>query len=129
MENASLYRYFSDRLRARARQLRSEIRDTLLRTDAEQYGRIAGEVSDAHEDAVADLLVDVNLAEITRDVEELRDVEAALQRIATGTFGICINCNEPIARERLEAYPTAKRCLKCQRAYERSKGIPPPPTL
>jgi RNA polymerase-binding transcription factor DksA len=118
-----------DRLRARWRELRAEIRDTLLRADAEQYARLAGEVRDAEDEAVADLLVDVNLAEITRDVDELRDIEAALLRIAAGSYGICINCAEPIARERLDAYPTAKRCWNCQRLHERSKGSAAPPSL
>lgn len=117
---------FKERLRARARTLRSEIHDTLMRADAEQYARIAGEVRDAEEASVADLLVDVNLAEITRDVEELRDVECALKRIATGTFGVCVNCAEPISYARLDAYPTAKRCLPCQRRYEQSRGVASP---
>jgi RNA polymerase-binding transcription factor DksA len=69
------------------------------------------------------------MAEITRDVGELRDVEAALRRIDTGTYGMCVNCREPIAHERLEAYPTAKRCLPCQRRYDQSRGVAPPPSL
>src|SRR5688572_8544757 len=44
---------FGDRLRATAQQLRSEIRATVLRADAEQYARIAGEVHDAEDDALA----------------------------------------------------------------------------
>ena len=120
---------FGDRLRAMAQELRSEIRATLLRADAEQYARIAGEVHDAEDDALADLLVDVGMAEITRDVEELRDVEAALRRIAAGTYGVCVNCAEPIAHERLEAFPAAKRCVRCQRLHERSRGVTPPPSL
>jgi len=120
---------FEARLRARSAELRSEIRDTLLRTDAEQYGRLAGEVHDVADQAVADLLVDVNLAEITRDVEELRDVEAALDRIHAGAFGNCLRCNEPIDLERLEAYPTAKRCLACQLEHERTRAAPAAATL
>jgi DnaK suppressor protein len=120
---------FGSRLRARAQQLRSEIRATLQRADAEQYARIAGEVHDAEDEALADLLVDVNMAEITRDVEELRDVEAALRRIAAGTYGVCLHCAEPIAQERLEAYPTAKRCLPCQSIHDRSRGVTVPPSL
>jgi len=120
---------FRERLRARSRTLRSEIHDTLMRADAEQYARIAGEVRDAEEAAVANLLVDVNLAEITRDVEELRDVEAALERLAVGTYGVCVSCGEPISRERLDAYPTAKRCLPCQRRHEQSRGSATPPSL
>lgn len=100
-----------------------------MRTDAEQFARIAGEVRDAEESSVANLLVDVNMAEITRDVEELRDIEGALMRIAAGTYGICVSCGEPISHERLGAYPTAKRCLPCQRRYERSRGSTAPPSL
>jgi DnaK suppressor protein len=120
---------FESNLRARSQQLRTEIRDTLLRADAEQYAHIAGEVHDAEEDALADLLVDVNLAEISRDVQEFRDIDAALQRIATRTYGVCIQCGELIDGARLNAYPTAKRCLPCQRLYDRSKGTALPPSL
>jgi RNA polymerase-binding protein DksA len=127
--SSTISAYFEDRLRARSRELRAEIHDTLLRADAEQFARIAGEVRDSEEAAVADLLVDVNMAEITRDVEELRDIESALMRIATRTYGVCANCAEPIARERLEAYPTAKRCLSCQRRYDQSRGTVSPPSL
>lgn len=109
--------------------MRSEIHDTLMRANTEQYARIAGEVRDAEEAAVADLLVDVNLAEITRDVEELRDVEAALKRIAVGTYGVCVSCGEPISHERLDAYPTAKRCFFCQRRYEQTRGSGATPSL
>jgi predicted phosphoribosyltransferase/RNA polymerase-binding transcription factor DksA len=120
---------FEGRLRARQAELRKEIRDTLLRTDSEQYGLLAGEVHDAAEQSVADLLVDVNLAEITRDVEDLRDVEAALERIHTGAYGACLRCNGPIDLERLEAYPTAKRCLPCQLEHEHARAETAPATL
>jgi DnaK suppressor protein len=127
--SSTITAYFEDRLRARSRELRAEIHHTLVRADAEQFARIAGEVRDSEEASVADLLVDVNMAEITRDVEELRDIEAALMRVATRTYGVCVSCAEPIARERLEAYPTAKRCLPCQRRYDQSRGTVSPPSL
>jgi len=117
------------RMKERARVLRAEIHDALLREDSRQFAQIAGQVHDSQEESVAHLLVDVSLAEITRDVEELRDIEGAFQRIAEGSYGVCIRCNEPIALERLEAYPTAKRCLECQRAYEHSRRGAPPPSL
>jgi DnaK suppressor protein len=116
---------FAPRLHARSEVLRARIHEALLHADAEQYARIAGEVRDAEEDAVADLLVDVNLADITREVQELRDIEAALQRVGAHSYGLCIVCRQRIARERLEAYPTAKRCLQCQVRYERDRAAPP----
>jgi len=48
---------------------------------------------------------------------ELRDslatVEAALQRLANGTYGLCESCGEPIAPARLEAMPASRFCITC----------------
>lgn len=112
------YSYFEHKLRDRWCQLRDETRETLLRSEQEGYADIAGRVGDVADQSLADLLVDVNLAEVTRDVEEIRAIERALRRIALGTYGMCVSCGQPIERERLEAYPTANRCATCQRAYE-----------
>ena len=68
--------------------------------------------------SAADLLVDLDLAEITRDVEELREVEAALLRIARGTWSYCVDCGEEIDPDRLAALPSAARCMRCQRRSE-----------
>jgi DnaK suppressor protein len=47
--------------------------------------------------------------------EQLRDVEAALRRLDAGTYGICGQCGQPIAPERLAARPTATTCIGCAR--------------
>ena len=47
--------------------------------------------------------------------ESLDDVNAALRRVAEGTYGLCERCGEPISEARLEAMPTARRCLECAR--------------
>jgi DnaK suppressor protein len=44
----------------------------------------------------------------------LRDVERALSKMETGTFGICERCGEPISTERLEALPWAELCIDCK---------------
>ena len=46
--------------------------------------------------------------------ETLEEIDAALKRLDDGTYGICVDCSGPIASERLEALPTAARCLQCQ---------------
>jgi RNA polymerase-binding protein DksA len=46
-------------------------------------------------------------------------IERALDRIEAGSYGLCINCGEPIAVERLEALPQAVDCLDCRRKAER----------
>lgn len=44
--------------------------------------------------------------------EHLCEVEAALERWAAGTYGVCAVCHHPIAAERLEARPTARTCIE-----------------
>ena len=104
----------------RTRQLREEIRQTLLRTDSERYVQVADDVRSLEEESFADLIVDVGLAEIDRDLEELRGLDAALLRIADGTYGECRVCTRPIELGRLQAAPHALRCIDCQTLYERT---------
>ena len=49
------------------------------------------------------------------DVEllQLRKVQAALERLDHGAYGICLRCQEPIERRRLAALPEADRCASC----------------
>lgn len=45
--------------------------------------------------------------------ERLNKVKAALQRIESGTYGICLKCRTEIETERLKADPTAETCIQC----------------
>jgi len=121
--------HFEHKLRGRSDALRAEIREALVRSDAERYSTLVGEVHDEEEAALADLLVDVSLAEITRHIQELRDIDASLRRITMGTYGTCVSCGESIGHDRLEAYPTAKRCVACQASRDHQPMAPPTPTL
>ena len=64
---------------------------------------------------------EVRHAEQLRDQQELQDVRAALQRIADGSYGECIDCGNGIALARLQAFASAKRCIACQTKYEAQK--------
>ncbi len=123
------YSHFEHKLRDRWCELRDETREAQSRSENEGYADIAGRVTDLEDQSLANLLVDVNLAEVTRDVEEIRAIERALRRIALGTYGSCVTCGQPIERERLEAYPIANRCAVCQRAYEHDHMATPTPRL
>ena len=45
--------------------------------------------------------------------EEMREVQLALRRVESGTYGSCCNCHEPIEPSRLEALPQTQRCASC----------------
>ena len=108
------------KLQARRAELKTLIREELLKADAEQYGELAGQVHDAEEASVADMLVDLNLATIEHHVAELRQVEEALARMRDGGYGVCIDCGGPVGLARLQANPVALRCIRCQEAWERT---------
>lgn len=50
----------------------------------------------------------------TLDITLLREVQAALRRIESRTYGICWECEEAISVKRLNAVPWAKYCVSCQ---------------
>lgn len=111
-------------LRHRFDELMQEVQQDLARSDADRDALAADGVHDLSDEALADLILTVDDAETHRDLEELRDVEAALLRMKQGNYGTCLKCHAPIAAERLTAYPTAKRCLPCQRMHEMTFSSP-----
>src|SRR6266850_1429622 len=68
-------------------------------------------------------------ADLTRDLEEFRALEAARQRLKDGGYGICIDCGTDIDFPRLKAFPAAPRCIQCQERYEKTYRGEPKPSL
>ena len=100
--------------------MREEIRRELIRSDKQHFIDLAGEVRDLENQSLADLLVDLDLADIDRHIQEIREIDASLIRIAGGSYGECIQCGGPIDKERLAALPTAQRCHRCQEFHEKT---------
>ena len=55
---------------------------------------------------------------LSRNAFLVRDLRSALGRIDDGSYGLCVDCEEPIAPRRLLAVPWAARCLACQESAE-----------
>lgn len=53
-------------------------------------------------------------AMLTELTESLQAIDAAMDRIQKGTYGLCESCGEVIDSARLEAFPTATMCISCQ---------------
>ena len=102
--------------------LLDEIHDSLVKSGDESFIELAGRVHDAGEESVAELLMAMNLKSSQRETEELANVEAALARIRNSRYGTCIDCGAVIHRDRLLAYPAAKRCIDCQTLHENRRG-------
>lgn len=54
------------------------------------------------------------------EIAELNAIEAALERLAQGLYGRCQDCGVEIPEARLQAYPTALRCVACQTLAEKA---------
>jgi RNA polymerase-binding transcription factor DksA len=75
------------------------------------------EVDTADENEVADKFEELeeNKMILNKLEPQLREVNAALERIEKGTYGICEVSGEPIERGRLEANPSARTSMKHMR--------------
>ena len=85
-------------------------------TDQEELGRL-----DYGDRATADAAKDDLLQEAGRDSEKLQQIEAALARIAAGTYGICEECGRDIPLSRLDAVPWSILCVRDQEASDRER--------
>jgi DnaK suppressor protein len=74
--------------------------------------------SDGQDGVDADHRDDLDLALLQMRGETLARIDAALRRLEAGSYGICGDCNQPIASERLRALPFAARCRPCEEARE-----------
>jgi DnaK suppressor protein len=112
--------------RARARLLRAREdflhrRGDLRAGEDELLGaREADHVDAAQAEGTAIPLDSLNESEQTL----VGEIDAALQRIDGGEYGICEECGEPIEERRLEAVPWARRCFADETAFEKEhRGV------
>jgi DnaK suppressor protein len=105
--------FFRDLLIAR----RAELMDEAGRTAQDM-----GDDAEGYPDPTdrGNLESDRNLLLRIRDRERklISKIDEALARIADGSFGLCEECDEPIAVERLKARPVTTLCIECKAAQE-----------
>jgi DnaK suppressor protein len=58
---------------------------------------------------------------LDRESNLLRNVRAALRRLADGAYGVCVHCEEEISPKRLNAVPWTPFCISCQEQADRNK--------
>ena len=97
------------KVQRRRSQLLAELREDAARARDQPYSEHAGIAPDTGDESVATLIADLEQADVTRDLDELRAMEAAWQR--------------------LKAFPAAARCVTCQERHEKTYGGAPKPSL
>lgn len=94
-----------------------------LEEDVEQARRELAEEAN-RDDRIAEIATLAQDQEMDLTMEEhlsllLKRVDAAIQAIAEGTYGVCVSCGRRIPKERLEVVPYADKCVDCQRRQEK----------
>jgi DnaK suppressor protein len=115
----------TDRFRDALRTERERVNAALENLRNENPGTIEDETGDETQDqhlgdtatAMHDREVDYTLTD--NEEQLLARIDAALERIEDGSYGVCTNCGKPIAEDRLEARPWADLCIDCARERER----------
>jgi DnaK suppressor protein len=115
------------RLRARAEEIaaaRAQLKPVSAELDPElaDYDQHPADDGTETHDQELDETRDMMLA------DEAENVELAMQRLADGDYGRCVECGKEIPRERLEAIPESVRCIEDQARYEatlRARWPPP----
>jgi RNA polymerase-binding transcription factor DksA len=91
-----------------------------LRSGASNVSSSSGQhIGDAGSEAeVRDLTIRL----LDKDREQLFEIDAALERIRRGTYGICEISLDPIPKKRLQVRPFCRLTVKCQEEYEKKYG-------
>ena len=126
---ASQLKHFRQVLDEHKLNLQKEIRAEMVRTGNEYYAEIAGGVTDTGDESVATLFADLGQALAGRLIEQLRDIDVAIRRMDEGRYGLCVDCGGEVDAQRLNAYPTAKRCMACQTQHEKTYAQERKPSL
>ncbi len=104
------------------RQMLAEKRDKLMSAAGPKFDTLANMGRVAEEDQAQithDEFISLHLNAL--DFVQLRLVEEALDRLDSGHYGICLQCDEPIPQKRLMALPWARYCVPCQEELGRGE--------
>jgi RNA polymerase-binding protein DksA len=116
----------AERFRSRLLEERKRVVDAIENIHNENPGSLGEETEeltfqDNHLGDVATATFDREMASTLEENSNhvLGAIDGALQRIDSGTFGVCEYCGKPIPEERLDALPWATLCIDCKRKQER----------
>jgi len=94
--------------------LQSELRDLSADQEAERGG-----VGNHFADDGSSLGEQERISTVGSDFrEQVQMIDAAVERMDEGIYGICQRCGQPIQQERLEALPFVAFCISCQSYLE-----------
>ncbi len=121
MNSAQLFgKKFIEEQKHKLLTLKEELLGHMRSVDKEELMVVPEEGLEDGDIATQTLIQNVSIGLRSRDLERLREIEYALERIEQGTYGICEDTEEPIEKRRLEKMPWARLSLEAQAERENS---------
>lgn len=111
-----------EQLKEKLENLRQESMRFLERLRHESRSLETDGTQDSADQCVANLSKESLFEQSSQKRTTLRLIEAALQRMTEGSFGICVACSDEIQTRRLQAVPWTQFCLSCQEELEDEVG-------
>ena len=110
---------------AQLRSIRTDLlerRQMLVNDSRSKLNEVGGDLNQDGGDEVDKAYVSYEHAmavdAAAREIHELQSIDEALERIASGTYGVCAECGGAVALPRLQALPFAEYCIQCQERLE-----------
>jgi len=95
---------------------RRELEEKLASMAKEKFSD--NQVQDPGDQAVSSTMELLRTSFQSTEIKEYNRIVRALEKIGDGTYGMCVDCSNPISGKRLRSFPNAERCLICQEEYE-----------
>ncbi|KKQ12082.1 MAG: TraR/DksA family transcriptional regulator [Candidatus Babeliales bacterium] len=103
------------------------MKKNLLQRRSEMAGRLSnqsqekvsdGQVQDSGDEALSLSMEKLQNTLQQSEMDEIRSIDDAFERINRDEYGVCMECGSPIPEKRLETFPYASRCVACQEKFE-----------
>lgn len=109
------------RLEQKQRELQGEIAHIQARSPFTSTSAPSFEEVEDRGEAARDMVEREDELSLLRNQQRLLErVELAVKRLDEGTYGLCSECGQPIAQQRLQALPWATRDIACEEKREKS---------
>jgi len=108
-----------DRLLERKKYLWLEVKEQLKSSIGDGYQEMLATARDEEDQATVSLMAETSLTLLGPKRQELEAIEEALQRLETGSYGLCEVCGQHIEPRRLEIMPETPLCRGCMSQREK----------
>ena len=112
---------FQTQLLSSLEKLRNDVSDMLLRSSHAGHKLAAKQLQKLSNDQLVELTSKLDISSLAYKTTEMKSIDASLNDIDLGLYGICSDCEAEIVIERLKENATTKRCAACEKKYQKQK--------